>query len=100
MKGSNLCPVYKKGDKDNVCSVGKMFKKQYINMFSITPFQSRYLSDNLTFDQYTDMLRPVRRHRFLMLFCDISKAFKRYVIEVSLLNCTIIGSLVICTDSV
>ena len=96
-KRSNVSPVYKKDDKDNVASyrpislissVGKVFEKaihKHVHNFIlanqiITPFQSGFMPRDSTVNQLTDMYNTFCQaldegKEVRVVFCDISKAF-------------------------
>ena len=98
-KRSNVSPVYKKDDKDNVAnyrpislisSVGKAFEKaihKHVHNFIlanqiITPFQSGFMPGDSTVNQLTDMYNTFcqaldRGKEVRVESCDISKAFDR-----------------------
>ena len=98
-KRSNVSPVYKKDDKDNVAnyrpislisSSGKAFEKaihKHVHNFIlanqiITPFQSGFMPRDSTVNQLTDMYNTFCQaldegKEVCVVFCDISKAFDR-----------------------
>ena len=91
--------------------VGKAFEKaihKHVHIFIlanqiITPFQSGFMPGDSTVNQLTDMYNTFCQaldegKEVDVVFCDKSKSSTGSGIVAFLLNCTIMGSLVICTD--